>query len=675
MKFVKDIFIKKPFLLFLFFSLATSFSFAELTTKDYSVMINAIPSVKPNPRIEINWKKDTSCNYIAISRRLQAIGEWDTVAILDKFHNSFVDSNVQIGKKYEYGIRIYFNDRTAYNYFSSGVEIPIEEFKGKLLLFVDKTIINPLKTELETYISDLEGDGWRVIQYNVDRTEKFNGKAVQKIKDYIDFEYFRNGKDIKSIILLGRTAIPYSGAYAIDAHIPDHYGAWPSDVFYATFEGEWTDSLADTKDARRKENWNIPYDGKFDNNVIPSDAIYQVGRIDFYNLPVFKETEIELLRRYLNKNHDFRNGKLDIPNKALLDDKLGFYSEEYFASTAWMNFASLVSENNIDTTLFTMPKISQKNYLFSFGCAGSGYNVVGDIMTTEYASKNDINAVFTSYMGSYFGDWDSENNVLRAILASKPQALTTCFNGRPYIWFHHMGIGETIGYSMMQSQNNRGVYIANDVWGHRGNHISLLGDPTLTMTPVIPPVEAFITQLSKNNVNKILQLNWKAPKNQQNVLGYNIYKYTKSDKRYRLIKQLNQSDFSYNDTCDASSENKYFIKTLALITSNTATYYKESQGIGLNDIQINNYEEKNHFSSDDVIIKMNGSILEITNPELHKISEIEIYSINGMNIAQYKQIEGTYFTFDLSDLNNGVYFIKLKANESIIVRKLLKIEN
>ena len=73
--------------------------------------------------------------------------------------------------------------------------------------------------------------------------------------------------------------------------------------------------------------------------------------------------------------------------------------------------------------------------------------------TSDFAA-NDPQVVFTMLFGSYFGDWDSQDNFLRAALATPTYTLACVWAGRPYWYFHHMGLGETIGFSARVSQNN-----------------------------------------------------------------------------------------------------------------------------------------------------------------------------------------------------------------------------
>ena len=66
--------------------------------------------------------------------------------------------------------------------------------------------------------------------------------------------------------------------------------------------------------------------------------------------------------------------------------------------------------------------------------------------TQKYATTVSMGGVFNMAFGSYFGDWDNKNNFLRAHLASG-QGLTNVWAAIPNWYFHHMGMGDPIGYS------------------------------------------------------------------------------------------------------------------------------------------------------------------------------------------------------------------------------------
>ena len=54
---------------------------------------------------------------------------------------------------------------------------------------------------------------------------------------------------------------------------------------------------------------------------------------------------------------------------------------------------------------------------------------------------DSLQSVFTFLFGSYFGDWDSPDNFLRAALASGT-ILSNAWSGRPLWSMHYMAMGD-----------------------------------------------------------------------------------------------------------------------------------------------------------------------------------------------------------------------------------------
>ena len=73
--------------------------------------------------------------------------------------------------------------------------------------------------------------------------------------------------------------------------------------------------------------------------------------------------------------------------------------------------------------------------------------------------------------------------------------LASAWGGRPHWFFHPMGLGEPIGVAAKLSQNNRSLY-AGQNFGTRYTHVTLLGDPSLRMHPVIPPASVAVNDSS-----------------------------------------------------------------------------------------------------------------------------------------------------------------------------------
>src|SRR2546430_908268 len=129
--------------------------------------------------------------------------------------------------------------------------------------------------------------------------------------------------------------------------------------------------------------------------------------------------------------------------------------------------------------------------------------------------KGDIKAAFTLLFGSWLGDWDSEDNFQRAVLALPSYGLTCACSGRPHWFLQHTALGEPIGYSARLTQNNgpQGLY-RNQQNNCAGQiHIALMGDPTLRMHVVAPPAD--LTSIADQSS---VQLNWLAAND--TVAGY-----------------------------------------------------------------------------------------------------------------------------------------------------------
>ena len=70
----------------------------------------------------------------------------------------------------------------------------------------------------------------------------------------------------------------------------------------------------------------MPGDGKFDqisHNDTMTNVTLCVGRVDLANLPAFPQPECELLRGYLDKDHNFRNKVFSVEERGLIDDQFG----------------------------------------------------------------------------------------------------------------------------------------------------------------------------------------------------------------------------------------------------------------------------------------------------------------------------------------------------------------
>lgn len=554
----------KKFTLALIFLFGAFTSFSQ-SAKDAAVELWANVQAAP-PTVTLNWVGNGTTTNYQVARKLKTSSTWVTLSPINSGTTTqFVDNTVTTGTNYEYRVmRTGTVSYTGYGYINVGIEVPVTENRGKLILLIADTHSTTLAPELKRLEDDLEGDGWAVIKTFVSPT-----LAVTAVKNIITTTYSLDPTNTKALFIFGHVAVPYSGNFGPDAHT-DHQGAWPADTYYADMNGNWTD-LSVTQTTVPLRTQNIPGDGKFDQSNIPTPVELQVGRVDLYGMTSFTATETQLLKNYLDKDHDYRKKVFTPTKRAVIDDNFGYFSAEAFAASGWKNFAPLVTPTNVVSGDYFGSMAAGNSYQWSYGCGGGSFTSAGGIGNTSDFATSNLGGVFTVLFGSYFGDWDVNNNFLRAPLC-QGKTLTNVWSGRPHWALHHMGLGENIGYSTRVTQNNTGTYFFSYAQSFVG--IALMGDPTLR-NDVVAPVSNVIATKIGNNCN----ISWSAS-TQTNVLGYNVYMKNDTNKTYVKVNPALITGTTYTDICLVyPGIYKYMVRALVLENTPSGTYYNMSEGI------------------------------------------------------------------------------------------------
>ncbi len=443
----------------------------------------------------------------------------------------------------------------------AGLRAPAIEESGTVLLLVEQGVAPPLAPELERLELDMIRDGWRVRRRDVSRDE-----TVPAVKELIVGEC-TSDPSVNTLFLVGHIAVPYSGD--IRGGHPDHQGAWPADLYYGELDGAWTDSIVYNVSATRPENRNVPGDGKFDQTFLPSEVDLQVGRVDLSRLPAFPLDEVGLLRRYLDKDHAWRTGAVAVEARGLIDDNVGDAYGAAFAAFGWRNFSALLGPENVHAGNF-VPDLQSQSHLWAYGCGGSSYTQCGGVAsTTDFATRTFL-SVFTILYGSYFGDWDNSNNVLRAPLGAQGYPLACFWAGRPTWHMHPMALGYPIGYCARLVQNNHTLYTISD--GGRQVHVALMGDPTLRMSAVRPPSALRIAPLASEGC----QLTWSPSADP--VLGYHVFRAGSLHSPFTRITGELVADTMYVDAAPIQGTNVYAVRGVLLEENASGSYHNLSPG-------------------------------------------------------------------------------------------------
>jgi hypothetical protein len=540
---------------------------AQLTYADstwvYSVQVSASVQTSP-PSITLSWPADPfGPSSYTVYRKSKNAGSWNSVTSLPGNATSYVDNNVAVGAAYEYQIVKAGSGYTGYGYIYAGIKAPLIDRRGKVILIVENSAAANLSTELARLKRDLIGDGWTVLRHDVSR-----GDNPAHVKALIVGDYNADPQNVEAAFLFGHVPIFRCGNLNVDGH---QSRPMPADAYYGDMDGGWDNP-----------------------DYLPSDVELMVGRVDLWNMPGNGASspwgsEMQMLRNYLDKDHHWRHNELSVPSRALLGNRFGDFNGEAFAASGFRNFDALVGpgrtsianeQDNAPVDQRWSSMLQAGTYLWAYGCGGGSYTSMSgmgthgnynDIWSADIVGQ-DARAVFFMMFGSWLGEWDSTDNLMRSVLATPSLGLTCSWAGRPHWFYHHMGLGEPIGHSALVTMNNGGLY-RNQVNNFaRGVHIALMGDPTLRMHPVAPPGNLSASLGSGGAV-----LSW-TPSSDP-VSGYHVYRAATASGPFSKLTSSLIGGSSYTDASVTSGTYTYMVRAVALESSPSGTYFNPSQGV------------------------------------------------------------------------------------------------
>ncbi|MBL7964183.1 MAG: T9SS type A sorting domain-containing protein [Flavobacteriales bacterium] len=556
-------------------------AFGQTSSQAAAVQLSA--TVQSSPAgITLSWNALSGTTSITIHRKLVSATSWGVaIATPAATATTYQDNAVTVGTAYEYRVVRVAAGVTGQGYICSGIQVPLADFRGKIVLVVDNTFTSALANELTQLTNDLRSDGWVVLRSDVSRTA-----SVTSVRNTIMSHYNADPANVKAVFLVGHVPVPYSGNIAPDGH-SEHQGAWPCDGYYGEMNGTWTDNTVNNNTSQRVENRNIPGDGRFDQSSFPSALELQVGRVDFFDMPAFALNETELLRAYLVKLHGYKVNQWAPLPRGIVFDNLQWVANP-LAGSAWRNIppmvgAAQVAQPNVYAGAFNT-LINNQSYLWTYYSGGGLQAYEGSTLTyngadlagsTQHYAAMSAGGAFNMSCGSYFGDWDNKNNFLRAPLASG-SGLTSCWAGIPGWYFHHMGLGENIGLGTLLTMNNTALYTPlNDGWQGSGlgrTHLALMGDPTLRLKMIAPPANLIVTNVAGN-----ASFTWTAAPG--SVDGYHLYRFNASNGTITRLTTTPVTGTSFTSaTVPFSAGTEYMVRAVKLQVDPAGSYLNLSLG-------------------------------------------------------------------------------------------------
>jgi hypothetical protein len=556
----------------------SSYTFAQEPDWGFSVQLSATVQAEP-PQITLQWEPDmegSGSQGYTVYRKSKTAASWgNPIATLPGSALNYTDTSVAVGATYEYqvinqrSVSAFFTNSTAntlaYGYIYSGIQAPLIENRGTMVLLVESNATATLSAELAQLESDLTGDGWQVIRHNVSSNDTPAACRALVIADYN-----ANPGSVNAVLLFGHIPILQSGMVNYDGH-----GArpMPADGFYGDMDGNWSGSPS----------------------FLPSDVELMVGRVDLADMPGATATtpwpsETELLRNYLNKDHAWRFKEFQVPRRALIGDRFGTFEGETRATSGYRNFEPFVGPGNIDladTSDNASPDqrwislLTTRTYLWTYGNGGGQdtsiselglHGEYNDVWSTDMRT-NDPHAVFFMLEGSHFGNWDHSDNIMRAVLATPTMGLIVCtISGRPEWYCHHVGLGEPIGYGARLSMNNSTLYSDTTNEFARAVYVDLMGDPSLRIDQVAPA-----SNLRANANPGVVDLSW-FPSG-DGLAGYHVYRSSSPRGPFTRISSSLVTGTTFEDTSAPEGDSTYMVRAVALQTNPSGSYYNPSQGV------------------------------------------------------------------------------------------------
>lgn len=691
---------KKLILIIFFCIISTAISQIDAESK-YLYTPVRVTYDTTNNSITFNRENNVERYFFYLEEKNDKKNSFDRITVWkDLYDSNYTISNLEKGKLYEYSYVNYSSMRyteredlgfptfraLSKTYLACGEELDPYTDRRTILILVDTTLYPELETEINRLKNDLVTEGWGVRLVQVNRMEPYDDVRVERVlrfyaRGIIDYFYHNTDLNTEAIFIIGKNPKFYSGKYAPDDK-PNHFGAWATDGLIGIHQNTNFMSKMGIVKACTKSDWlrnTYGPGGKyFDFNTFPYNVDLMVGSLDLSELSSFKESEVELLRRYLDKDHKYRTGQLPFRRRGLIDDNMPAVNyREAPASSGWRNFNSMFGPDSIAEGDY-FSTLDSESYMASYACGvGHPFDSLDGVGSSKDFATRQVNTIFTMLYGDYIGDWDSPNNFLRAALASEPSILTAAWVGHPHWFFHHLSIGYPIGYCTRLTQNNQ-IYNAIEHFQNdtdavnydpykNGCHIALLGDPTLTMYPLAE--DNSVSNLTAEKVNDYtVHLSWDIP-NDGAIHQYDIFRSNYEYGPFDKVNEVSTKNPEFTDEYHYTGAVWYMVREKVLEHSPTASFWKYLRG------KITQTSVKSDVESrgEDYSEVYPNPTTGIVNIDLKSNGEVtySILDISGRKLRKnIIQIVNDKLKIDLSEFQAGVYFIRINNNKLIKVLKM-----
>jgi hypothetical protein len=645
-------------------------------------LVNSSVTISP-PSVTINILESTlnTNETTSIFRRSLNGTNWLPVASnLPPGTATWVDNNVLLGEVWEYKL---VRDSTwnfmgttydAIGYTIGNIATVENAYKGQMILLVASDVTTSLTTKYNRLKKEIIADGWKVNEIIVNRALNWDsGDTVVTIKNQIVNIYNTaplNDKP-KCLFILGHVPLPRCGSTLVTA--PDEHdenkGARGCDAYYADIDGVFTDTAAfNPGNLVTPLAINAPNDYRWDQDFFPSDIELSFGRVDFADLTDGTLSETQYLSNYLDRLSNYRNV---VTGSDMGDETAYFFGYDNSNDGSFRSLPNISKSTKVFQNTSSLPHPQWVLNNGPFKIYMQNLSVPDFNEWQQYGMNATIFSSDQSYWG--FGDVPQTGiySRIRSLLAANSKCLVTLWTTTGINIFHQACTGQPFGIALKEIMNHNQVnqklmkapqaYDTEDFWNR--THFAYYGDPTITLYQVAPP-----TALSITNNNGTAQLQWTLSTDTA-VKFYYVYESSTDAGPYT---QISTSTIQTNNFIIPNYQigKFYMVRGEKKFESGCGVFRNLSIG---NTIQAN-------IGLQIIKEKLSSNIQLIPNPsntfvELESDNKVDSYAVftSENRLVKFQSNVNTYKTLiDLSNLDPGIYYIKVISGKSMSYKKLIK---
>jgi hypothetical protein len=170
---------------------------------------------------------------------------------------------------------------------------------------------------------------------------------------------------------------------------------------------------------------------------------------------------------------------------------------------------------------------------------------------------------FYTLHGSYFCEWNIDDNFMRSVLATPNYGYAAVWNRGNSLLFERLGVGETLGEGFLRMQN--------EGWVKPQLTLGLLGDPSLRLRTAAPPLNPKAETRSGDVV-----LTWKSPA--AGAAGFFVYRSTSAlAGPFKRLGTVPGGESRFTDTNAPAGNKLYQIRSASLEVTGSGSYTNLSQ--------------------------------------------------------------------------------------------------